>query len=147
MLLHVMGYVFGGTQAHLQSCISTGRIVAATAAAVPDQAASKINHPFGSLRGDLDEDCYSDGDTSDSEQDREQLPHKLALVSYALALAVTPAAHPVNSSSTAMLGVEARQKLQAELARLVGAAEAAEGGCEWLRGYCDFLQRWHRLGP
>jgi hypothetical protein len=26
MLLHVMGYVFGGTQAHLQSCISTGRM-------------------------------------------------------------------------------------------------------------------------
>jgi hypothetical protein len=48
---------------------------------------------------------------------------------------------PVGSGSTGGMGAEARQHLQAALARLV--AEAAEGGCEWLQAYCDFLQRRH----
>jgi hypothetical protein len=100
MLLHVMGYVFEGTQAHLQSCISTGRTTAAAVAP------------------------------------------KLALVSHALALAVTPSPQ----LQVLVLGVEARQRLQAVLAGLVAATEAAEGGCEWLHAYCDFLQRRHRLG-
>jgi hypothetical protein len=66
-----------------------------------------------------------------------QEPVRLALVSHALVLDATP---------TAVIGAEARQQLQAALARLVAAAEAAEGGCEWLQGHCDFLQRRHRLG-
>ena len=79
-----------------------------------------------------------------AQHDQEQLPPKLALVSHALALAATPAPQPVGSGSTSAMGVEARQRLQAALARL--AAESAEGGCEWLQAYCDFLQRRHRLG-
>jgi hypothetical protein len=79
-----------------------------------------------------------------AQHEQEQLSPKLALVSHALALAATPAPQPVDSSSTGVMGDEARQHLQAALARL--AAEAAEGGCEWLQAYCDFLQRRHRLG-
>ena len=78
-----------------------------------------------------------------AQHDQEQLSHKLVLVSHALALAVTPAPQPVGSGSTGVMGAEARQHLQAALARL--AAEAAEGGCEWLQAYCDFLQRRHWL--
>jgi hypothetical protein len=79
-----------------------------------------------------------------AQHDQEQLPPKLALVSHALALAATPAPQPVGSSSTGGMGAAARQHLQAALARL--AAESAEGGCEWLQAYCDFLQRRHRVG-
>ena len=79
-----------------------------------------------------------------AQQDQERLPPKLALVSHALALAATPAPQPVGSSSTGVTGVEARQHLREALAYL--AAEAAEGGCEWLQAYCDFLQRRHRVG-
>jgi hypothetical protein len=62
--------------------------------------------------------------------EQEQLSPKLALVSHALALAAILAPQPVGSGSTSVMGAEARQHLQAALARL--AAEAAEGGCEWL---------------
>jgi hypothetical protein len=68
----------------------------------------------------------------------------LALVSHALALVATPVPQPVGSGSTGGTGAEARHHLQAALARL--APEAAEGGCEWLQAYCDFLQRRHRVG-
>ena len=77
-------------------------------------------------------------------EEQEKLLSKLALVSHALALAATPASQHVGSGSTGVMGAEARQHLQAALARL--AAESAEGGCEWLQAYCDFLQRRHRLG-
>ena len=79
-----------------------------------------------------------------AQHEQEQLSPKLALVSHALALAATPAPRPVGSGSTGVMGAEAKQHLQAALARL--AADAAEGGCEWLHAYCDFLQRRHRLG-
>ena len=80
------------------------------------------------------------------QHDQAQLSPKLALVSHALALAATPAPQPVGSGSTGVTRscTHMRQHLQAVLARL--AAEAAEGGCEWLQAYCDFLQRRHRLG-
>jgi hypothetical protein len=79
-----------------------------------------------------------------AQQDQERLPPKLALVSHALALAATPAPQPVGSGSTGVVSAEARQHLQAALARL--AADATKGGCEWLQAYCDFLQRRHRDG-
>jgi hypothetical protein len=148
MLLHVMGYVFGGTLAHLQSCISTGRVAAArglatqTAVALPvvdgaTVAADAAGAVPAAKRAEV-------GDTGRGGlHEQEQLSPKLALVSYALALAATPAPQPVGSGSTGVTGAKARQHLQAALARL--AAESAEGGCEWLRAYCDFLQRRHRL--
>ena len=77
-----------------------------------------------------------------AQHEQERLPPKLALVSHALALAATPAPHLVSLSSAAVLGVGVRLVL----AWLVAAAEAAEGGCEWLQAYCDFLQKRHRLG-
>jgi hypothetical protein len=79
-----------------------------------------------------------------AQHEQEQLPPKLALVSHALALAANPAPQPDGSSWTGGMGAEARQHLRAALARL--AAESAEGGCEWLQAYCDFLQRRHRVG-
>jgi hypothetical protein len=125
MLLHVMGYVFGGTLAHLQSSISTGRVAAARGSGLATQTAAPAPA----------EAC---GTTAAAEAESavpaEQLLPKLALVSHALALAATPVPHPGAS----------RLNLQAALARL--AAESAEGGCEWLQAYCDFLQRRHRLG-
>jgi hypothetical protein len=142
-LLHVMGYVFGGTQEHLQSCISMGRVVAArgkatavvdgavaaaTAAAVPVAKRAKVA-----------------GASIDSVHDQEQLPPRLSLVSHALALAATPVPQPVGSSSTTVLGVGARLQLRVVLIGLGAAAEAAEGGCEWLHAYCNFLQWRHRL--
>jgi hypothetical protein len=41
MLLHVMGYVFGGTVSHLQSCISTGRVAAARGLATQTAVATE----------------------------------------------------------------------------------------------------------
>jgi hypothetical protein len=147
MLLHVMGYVFGGTLAHLQSCISTGLAAqtAATASPVVDGAtvaaeaagavpAAKRAKVGGTGRGGPMQEP--------AQHEQEQLSSKLALVSHALALAATPAPRPVGSGSTGVMGAEARH-LQVALARL--AAEAAEGGCEWLQAYCDFLQRRHRF--
>jgi ankyrin repeat protein len=172
VLLHVMGYVFGGTQAHLQSCISTGRVTAATrgllqqtvaravvtvAAAVTDGAVLTANDR-DTRRGGLMQEL--------AQHDQEHSLPKLALVSHAVALAIdipaaTPSPPPVmpeSSSSTRLLGAGVRQQQLQEalarlatealltteaLARLVGAAEAAEGGCEWLRAYWDFLQRRH----
>jgi hypothetical protein len=73
-----------------------------------------------------------------AQHNQEQLPPRLALVSHALALAVTP--QLVSSSSTTTL-----QLRHTALEQLVAVVETA-GGCEWLGGYCDFLQRLHRLG-
>jgi hypothetical protein len=166
ILLHVIGYVFGGTQAHLQSCISTGRVAAARGLAkhtVATVAAAVVNGTLavtvvaaemvlssavptvvkvkagGTGRGGLKHD------STQHDQEQEMLPPRLALVSHALALAATPAHQPVISSSTTVLGAGSKLQLQAVLARLVAAAEAAEGGCDCLHGYCDFLQRRHRL--
>jgi hypothetical protein len=144
MLLHVMSYVFGGTHAHLQSCISTGRV--APERGLATQAVAAVD-----VQGAKDAGSDRGGPMQESaQQDQEQLPPKLALVSHALALAATPKAQPISSSSTGagspVLGAEARQQLQTALARLVAAAKAAEGGCEWLHAYCDFLQRRHWLG-
>jgi hypothetical protein len=154
MLLHVMGYVFGGTLAHLQSCISTGRVAAArelatqTAAALPVEdgktvAAEEAGAVSAAKRSEVGGTDRGGPMQEPAQHEQEQLSPKLALVSHALALAATPAPQPVGSGSTVM-GDEARQHLQAALARL--AAESAEGGCEWLQAYCDFLQRRHRLG-
>jgi hypothetical protein len=117
MLVHIMGYVFGGTQTHLQSCISTRRVAAALV-------------------------VVAGGDVPAVEPQMQELSPKLALVSHALALAVTPAPQPIHG----MMGLEAMQQLQATLARLDVAEDAPEGGCEWLHRYCDFLQRRYRLG-
>jgi hypothetical protein len=160
MLVHIMGYVFGGTQAHLQSCLSTGRVAAARGLAkhtVVAVAAAVVN-------GTLDVAVAAAvlvlagavpaaANTSSTRRDQEMLPPKLALVSHALALAATPEPQPVSYSSlvstcsTTALGAGSKLQLEAVLARLVAAAEAAEGGCEWLHGYCDFLHRRHQLGP
>jgi hypothetical protein len=157
MLLHVMGYVCGGTLAHLQSCISTGRVAAArevatqtaaTASAVVDGvtvAAEAAGAVPAAKRAKVGGSTGRGGPMQKPAQhEQEQLSPKLALVSHALALAATPAPQPVGSGSTGVMDAEARQHLQAALARL--AAESAEGGCEWLQAYCDFLQRRHRLG-
>jgi hypothetical protein len=148
MLLHVMGYVFGGTLAHLQSCISTWRVAAARKLATQTAAASAVvdgatvaAETVGAAGGSTD----NGGSMQEPAQhDQEQLLPQLALVSHALALAATPAPQPVCLGSTGVMGAEARLHLQSALARL--AAESAEGGCEWLQAYCDFLQRRHRLG-
>jgi hypothetical protein len=96
MLLHIMGYVFGGARVHLQSCISTGRVAA-------------VSHALA----------------DDSSVVQEKLP-RLALVSPALALAATPTLQPVSSSTTTVLSDEARRKLQVELAQLDSAATGCE---------------------
>jgi hypothetical protein len=157
--------VFGGPQAHLQSCISPGRLaqarglakhtVTAVAAAVVNgklavtvAAAAMVLSgavPAAARAGGTDTG-WSMQDSAQHDQAQEMLPPRLALVSHALALAATPARQPVSSSSTTVLGPGSKLQLQAVLARLVAAAEAAEGGCEWLHAYCDFLQRRHRLG-
>jgi ankyrin repeat protein len=156
MLLHVMGYVFGGTLAHLQSCISTGQVAAARGLAMQTAAASAVvdgatvaAEAAGAVpaakRAKIG--CSTGGGglmQEPAQHEQEQLSPKTALVSHALALAATPAPRPVGSGSTGAMGAEARQHLQAALSRL--AAESAEGGCEWLQAYCDFLQRRHPLG-
>jgi hypothetical protein len=156
MLLHVMGYVFGGTLAHLQSCISTVRVAAARGSGLATQAAAALPVVDGATvaaeaAGAVPSAKRSEvGDTGrggpmqePAQHEQEQLSPKLALVSHALALAATPAHQPADCSWAVVMGAEARQHLQAALARL--AAESAEGGCEWLQAYCDFLQRRHRL--
>jgi hypothetical protein len=138
MLLHVMGFVFGGTLAHLQSCISTGRVAAARGLAKQPAAvsaavvagATAAAEEVGTGRGGPMQEP--------AQHDQEQLSPKMALVSHALALAATPAPQPCMRR----LDTEARQHLQAALARL--AADATKGGCEWLQAYCNFLQRRHR---
>jgi ankyrin repeat protein len=157
MLLHVMGYVFGGTLAHLQSSISTGRVAATRGLATQTAAAASPVVDGATVAAEAESAVPAakrakvGGSTGrggpmqePAQHEQEQLSPKLALVSHALALAATPAPQPVGSGSTGVMGDEARKHLQAALARL--AAEAAEGGCEWLQAYCDFLQRRHRLG-
>jgi ankyrin repeat protein len=155
MLLHVMGYVFGGTHVHLQSCISTARVAAArelatqtaASAAVVDGATVAAEAESAvpvAKRAKVGDTGRGEPMQEPAQHNQEQMSPKLALVSHALALAATPAHQPVGSSSTGVMGAEAGQHLQAALARLV--AELAEGGCEWLQAYCDFLQRRHRLG-
>jgi ankyrin repeat protein len=149
MLLHVMGYVFEGTQAHLQSCISTGRVAVAGGLAT-QMAVSVVEAVIGAAVAMVSEGAVPTakmekvGGTSSGQLMQE--PVRLALVSHALVLGATPAPQPVSSSSTTVLSFGVRLQLQVVLARLVAAAEAAEGGCEWLCRYCDFLQRRHRLG-
>jgi ankyrin repeat protein len=152
MLLHVMGYVFGGTLAHLQSCISTGRVAVArelatqTAAAVVVDGATVAAEAEGAVPAAKRAKVGGTGrggprqELASAKHDQERLP-KLALVSHALALAATPAPQPFGSSSAGVMGAEARKHLQAALAYL--AAESTEGGCEWLQAYCNFLQRRH----
>jgi hypothetical protein len=156
MLLHVMGYVFDETQAHLQSCISTGRVAAtrglatqtAVASAVVDGATAAAEAAGAAPTAKRAKVGCSTGRGGPMQepmlQEQEQLSPKLALVSHALALAATPAPRAVGSGSTGVMGDEAKQHLQAALASL--AADAAEGGCEWLQAYCDFLQRRHLVG-
>jgi hypothetical protein len=109
-------------------------VAAEAAGAVPAAKRAKVGGSTG--RG---------GPTQEPAQHNQgKLSPKLALVSHALALAATPAPQPVGSGSIGVVGAEARQHLQAALARL--AAESTEEGCEWLQAYCDFLQRRHRLG-
>jgi hypothetical protein len=139
MLLHVMGYVFGGTLAHLQSCISTGRVAAARGLATQTAAASAVVD--GATRAVKAVGAVVGGSTGKGGPMQEPAQREQG---HALALAATPAPQPVGSGSTGAMGDEARQHLQATLARL--AAESAEWGCEWLQAYCDFLQRRHRLG-
>jgi ankyrin repeat protein len=105
MLLEIMGYVFGGTQAHLQSCISIQRVA--------------VVH----------------------SNDQEQLlpsgiPTTLALVSHALALAVTPESQPNIDSAfdSSIAGTEAMYQLQTVL-------KQGSCTCEWLDTYFDFLQQ------
>jgi ankyrin repeat protein len=152
MLLHVMGYVFGGTLAHLQSCISIGRVAAtrglatqtAATAAVVDGAtvAAEAAGAVPAANRAKVGDTGKGGPMQEPAQHvQEKLLPKLALVSHALALAATPAPQPVGSGSTGVMSAGARQHLQAALASL--AAESAKGGCEWLQAYCDFLQRRH----
>jgi hypothetical protein len=155
MLLHVMGYVFGGTLAHLQSCISTGRVAAARGLATQTVTASPVvgsaavaAEAAGAVPAAKTVELGDPGRgrpmQEPAQHEQEQQSPKMALVSHALALAATPAPQPVGSGSTGVMGVEARQHLRAALAHF--AAEAAEGGCEWLQAYCDFLQRRHRMG-
>jgi ankyrin repeat protein len=165
MLLHVMGYVFGETRAHLQSCISTGRTMVARrglATQMPVVSAPVVDDAVTAVMADgavaaaeaagavsavakRTKACADRSKRNLIQRDQEQLAPKLALVSHALALAATPAPNPISSSSTGVMGAGARQQLQATLARLIAATEAAEGGCEWLHAYCNFLQRRHRL--
>jgi hypothetical protein len=166
MLLHVMGYVFGGTLAHLQSCISTGRVAAArelatqtaATASVVDGvtvAAEEAGAVLAAKRSEVGDTGRGGPMQEPAQHEQEQHSPKLALVSHALALAATPVPQHVGSGWTGVprsytrrsqraMGAEVRQRMQAALARL--AAESAEGGCEWLQAYCDFLQRRHRLG-
>jgi hypothetical protein len=164
ILLQVTGSVLGGAQAHLRSCISTGRAtVAAAVAAAMGQARQKPALTVTSaVKAALvtSSTKASTGGASNggqmqglAQQDPEQLPPKLALMSHALALAVTVTVTPVHphpasasASSTAVLSVEARQQLQAVLTQVIAAAAAADEGCEWLHAYCTFLQRRYRLG-
>jgi hypothetical protein len=144
MLLHVMGYVFGGTQMHLQSCISAGRVAPGRGLATQTVAAVDVH---GAVAAEAASSGRGGPMHELAQHDQVQLSPKLALVSHVLALAATPKSPLINSSSTGagspVLGAEAREQLQTALARLSAAAQAAEGGCEWLHAYCDFLQRRH----
>jgi hypothetical protein len=157
MLLHVMGYVFGGTLAHFQSCISTGRVAAARELATQTAAASAVvdgatvaaeasDAVPAAKRAKVSGTGRGGPMQEPAQYEQEQLSPKLALVSHELALAATPAPQPAGSGSTGVTRsyTHMRQHLQAVLSRL--AAESAEGGCEWLHAYCDFLQQRHRLG-
>jgi ankyrin repeat protein len=139
MLLHVMGYVFGGTQVHLQSCISTGRSVSMLFN-IGERCSAKCatGHWISNIPAAVDVHgvvvaaaaAGSGRGGSMQELAREQLPlpPKLALVSYALALAATPKPQPIPRAGPPVLGDEARQKLQTVL------RHAATRSCEWLYG-------------
>jgi ankyrin repeat protein len=106
MLVHVMGYVFGGTQSHLKSCISTGRVAAVTR--LPKPMAKLVAKIAAAVDVEGAVSAQSDGAVPAAKRAKvggtggggpmqelaqrnlEQMPPKLALVSHALALATTP---------------------------------------------------------
>jgi hypothetical protein len=108
MLVHIMGYLFGGTQAHLQSCISTGRLAVArglvmqkpvetlmqTARVLLMQTARALFANKAVVPAPTKPKAGGTGRGGPMQQstqlDQEQLSPRLALVSHALALAVTP---------------------------------------------------------
>jgi hypothetical protein len=141
MLVHVMGYVFEETQSHLQSCISLDFALPLPTA--PAVAAAKVELAPLVTKANAGGTSNGRPKQEPAQHDQEQLMPTLALVSHALALAVTPVPQLGSSSSTGAMDAEARQLLQVALARLDLVAAEATGGCEWLDSYCDFLQRRH----
>jgi hypothetical protein len=149
MLVHVMGYVFGGTQAHLQSCISTGRValearglvtqepIEAVSVAVVTALFASVAVVPASTKAKAGGASSGGGPMQESAQhDQEQLPPRLALVSHALALAVTPVPQFVSCEFVSSSSTTTMQQQHTALQQLVAAAEIA-GGCEWLWAYGD----------
>jgi hypothetical protein len=86
------------------------------------------------------------GNALGQDQDPQQCRPRLALVSYALACKATPTAKDRRDGD--LLADGPRQQLSSATTRLLAAAHAADGRCDWLCGYCDFLRKRHWLmGP
>jgi hypothetical protein len=154
MLLHVMGYVFGGTQVHLQSCISTGRVTQAVAAVdvhgtvVPKLAL--VSHALALAATPKSQPIPRAGPSMLGGEVRQQLQTALRHAAtrscewlHGEVRQPIPVRHIVRQhiprARPPVLGDEARQQLQTALRQ-------GSSSCEWLHAYCDFLQRRYSLG-
>jgi hypothetical protein len=120
MLVGILGYVFGGNDGHLMSCVSMARIakLGAVASLMTAPSASEVRAAKGAVAAREPRDTLM--------QVQQQPGHRhgprLALVSHAL--------------STWWV------------AKLIAVSEPAhERGCKWLHAYCRFMEQRHRLTP
>jgi hypothetical protein len=170
VLVNILRYLFEGTEAHLLSCLSTRRAPGkmfseAGLAAVPMMTAPvAIKIPRGTRTKTGSTTGVLTNEHAREPSVQAQQPHhkdgpRLVLVSYDLALEATvatkcragSACYPSRKRTCRlMLPGQKQKQLEAQLlsvavAQLSASSEAADGGCEWLHGYCTFLQQRYRL--
>ena len=120
-LVGVMRYLTGGTWAYASACLSTRRV-----GVRGDPAATTLAGPSAASKRRKDDPAA-------------QTP-RLALVSHAMALRITPPHHVVPSA----LGAGARGRLLRVVQALETEARVASAGCAvgcpWLAEYCAFIR-------
>jgi ankyrin repeat protein len=115
LLTKIVGYMLGGTELHLLSCVSSMRVA-------PNLLAGTIFQ---------------------QQQQQQQQHPRLALASHALALKATP--RQLVDGPLSLLHRLARPVQQHQLAVFRTELMAAAVGCEWLYVYCHFLEQRHRV--
>jgi ankyrin repeat protein len=140
LIVHIMGFLFGGTQTHLMSCVSEGRVPVAVVRGCRDLATVQAGSILAPVPATY---------TTASEGG---VPPRLALISHMLAACVTPAAGEERIATERWPGCPSSRKNERAMRQnmimsLLSASEVhAGGGCEWLWRYCDFLRRSVCLG-
>jgi hypothetical protein len=144
ILVGILGYVFGGNDAHLMSCVSTERIATVGPVALLMTApASEVQTAKGAGAGGSHAPAGEPRDTS--MQVQQQPGPRVALVSHALALGAT---RMTECRYSGRFDPDGDLTSPWWIAKLIAVSEPEnEGGCKWLHGYCRFMEQRHRLNP